>query len=456
MDTNKTIQMKNYSFLAAMAVSAVLSVSCEPGPMSLHDRLESLPVTSIKKIESRDTLFRESYEIMLLQPVDHRKPDGKTFSQQIFVSYVDSLAPVVVVTEGYNASFHRSELASLLRCNQIIIEHRYFEDSRPDSIDWRYLNGFQAASDHHRVIELFKPVFRGKWITTGISKGGETVMYHSYYYPRDVDVRVPYVGPLAFSPEDERIYHFLDNVGSQECRDRIYAFQKMILERRDVFYPMMLEMAAERGWTFNRVGGPGKAYEMAVMEYDFAFWQWGKTPCEKIPLEGTDSQIFSHFARIGDFRYFSDQGIEPIEPFFYQAMTEQGYYGYRFERFDGLIEYAKDSDEPDFMFSAPIGVDMAFDREHNRKVHDYLCNKASNFLYIYGGNDTWTAAGIDPGCIRTNSQVIISEGGDHSTRIMNLDEASRDKAFSLLSQWLGYDIELIKKNADALRRPRRQ
>jgi hypothetical protein len=439
---------RNTSFLLII-ISVLFPVSCGKRAMSLQERLTPLPAVSIIKIET-DTLFRESYEIMLLQPVDHLNPKGGTFAQQIFVSYVDSLAPVVVVTEGYNASFYRSEPAALLKCNQIIIEHRYFEDSRPDSIDWTYLTGFQAATDHHRVIELFKPVFRGKWITTGISKGGETVMYHSYYYPKDVDVRIPYVGPLAFAPEDPRIYAFLDNAGTAECRDRIFRFQKMLLERRDVFYPMMLAMSEERGWTYIRAGGPEVAYEMAVLEYDFAFWQWGRTPCDLIPLEGTDEEIFRHFARIGDFNYFSDQGIEPIEPFYYQAMTEQGYYGYRFERFGDLLKHARDSERPDFYFSAPPVTDMTFDYDHNRRVHDYLYNRADNFLYIYGDDDTWTAAGVDMEGSPTNSVVIRKSGGDHLTRIMNLNDADRERVFSILADWLDYDIEVLRDNASAL------
>jgi hypothetical protein len=437
--------------LLLSVIVTVLFSNCSQPTMTWEERLQSLPAAGMTKIET-DTMFRETWEVRLIQPVDHNYPDGKTFEQQIFVSIVDPLAPVVVVTEGYNASFHRSELASLLRCNQIIVEHRYFEDSKPDSIDWQFLTGWQAAADHNRIIELFKPVFRGKWLTTGISKGGETVMYHSYYFPKDVDVRVPYVGPLAFSPEDTRIYEFLDNVGTPECRDRIYQFQKMVLERRETFYPMMLELAGSRGWTFARVGGPEVAYEMAVLEYDFAYWQWGGIPCGSIPLEGTDEEIFRHFSRIGDFSYFSDQGIEPIEPFFYQAMTEQGYYGYRFDRFEGLLLYAKDSDQPDFLFSAPAGVEMEFDYGHNADVHDYLFNKGRNFIYIYGADDTWTAAGVDLTGTPTNSVVIVKEGGDHTTRIMDLSDADREVVLTLLAEWLGYDYGKLQENASRLMR----
>jgi hypothetical protein len=277
-------------------------------------------------------------------------------------------------------------------------------------------------------------------------------MYHSYYYPKDVDVRVPYVGPLAYAPEDPRIYEFLDNVGTQECRERIYAFQKMILERRDTFFPMMLDLSARMGWTFQRVGGAEAAYEMAVLEYDFAFWQWGRTPCENVPLECTDDEIFRHFARIGDFSYFSDQGIGPIEPFFFQAMTEQGYYGYRFDRFEGLLNHVSDSEHPDFLFSAPQGIEMTFNPDHNKRVYDYLYNKGNNFLYIYGADDTWTATGVEMSGSPTNSLVIKKEGGDHTTRIMNLEESDREVVLTKLSEWLSISIDTLRSNVSSIRR----
>ena len=67
---------------------------------------------------------------------------------------------------------------------------------------------------------------------------------------------------------------------------------------------MLLALAEERGWTFTRIGGAETAYEMTVLEYEFAFWQWGQVPCDSIPLEGTDEEIFSHLAQDRGFQIF--------------------------------------------------------------------------------------------------------------------------------------------------------
>ena len=426
--------MKNYLFF----VVAVLMLSCNNIPLTLEERLATLDIERIDTLLPDTSVFSEAYEIHLMQAVDHNNPDGDQFPQKIYLSFVGVDKPVVLVTEGYSAnSNYTTELARYLNCNQIIVEHRFFGESVPDDLNWKYMNTYQAASDHHRIIELFSEVFKSKWITTGISKGGQTVMFHSYYYPDDADIRVPYVAPLNFGPEDPRIYDFLDTVGSEYCRDRVFEVQKLILKNRDIYYPMMLDEAGKMGYTFNRIGGPEVAFEYTVLEYDFAYWQWGRTPCEDIILEGDPENIYSQFFRISGLDYFSDTGIREYEPFFYQAMTEIGYYGYDFEKFGDLLQYAVDGEEPEFTFSAPEGVELEYDYDLMKKVDEYV-RDADNFMYIYGMQDTWSATSVRLGD-NTNSVKILKRDGDHTTRIRNLPAEQQEMALSTLKRWLNRD-----------------
>ena len=417
-------------------VAAMLAAGCADKGMTIEERLATIQADTLFRIEA-DTMFSEAWEIRLWQPVDHRNPDGPRFSQQVFLYFAGKDRPVIVETEGYGAREGRNELASLMKANLIRIEHRYFEESRPDSAEWEYLTTWQAATDHHRIIELFKPVFSGKWATTGISKGGQTVMFHRYYYPEDVNVSVPYVAPLNFGPEDERMVPFFESVGTAECRDRVFRFQKLALEKFDQLFPIFLKYAGERGWTFNRVGGPETAYEMTVLEYEFAFWQWGSVPCDSIPLDGDDEKLFRHLADVGDPRYFADQGLEYFEPFFYQAMTEIGYYGYNFDRFAGLLKHARNSEQPEFQFSAPQGPDYVYDYGFGRKVAEYIREDAENFIFLYGEFDPWSATAADPGdndkCLK-----VVKEGGSHRIRIMNLSDDRREEVLDRLEEWLDY------------------
>ena len=414
-----------------------LLAGCQQKQISLSERLETLPNAEVKVIE-HDSLFNSAYKIQLQQPLDHQEPEGKKFSQRIFLSHIDSTRPVVVITEGYTANRNYvTELARYLNANQIIIEHRYFGESVPDTIDWQYLNIKQAANDHHRVIELFKRVYPGKWITTGVSKGGQTVMYHSYFFPKDVDARVPYVAPLNFSEQDPRANNFLRSVGTDSCRRVIHNMQAYLLRNKNIYYPMFLEQSEEKGLRFNRVGGPDKGYEYCILEYPFAFWQYGNISCNQIPdTSSSDENIYKHFSNTTGFWFLSDQGIEALEPFYYQAMTEIGFYAYDLEEFKGLIEYVTN---PVFTFAAPQGVELDYDYEIMKNVNKYISEKAGNFIFIYGENDAWFSTAVQLSG-STNSIKIIKPGGSHGTRIRNLPENLQDSVFTTLHQMLGVKI----------------
>ncbi|MCK4751404.1 MAG: aminopeptidase, partial [Bacteroidales bacterium] len=225
------------------------------GVVKLDEFLNRKGITEIRVLQSESS-FDRILEVMIEQPLDHRHPEGEKFSQRIYISHIDPGRPVVLVTAGYDAKYYyTSEIAAALECNQIMVEHRYFGRSTPDSLYWSYLDTWQAASDHHRIVTLFKELYPEKWISTGISKGGQTVMYHSYYYPEDVDVRVPYVAPLNYAVEDDRIYSFLDQVGSVRDRRKVERFQKMALKYQERYLPAFREFSEQKGYTYEMAGG---------------------------------------------------------------------------------------------------------------------------------------------------------------------------------------------------------
>ncbi|MFB1479207.1 hypothetical protein [Corallococcus sp. RDP092CA] len=92
---------------------------------------------------------------------------------------------MVLASTGYGIGSYYSpmEPTYLVEGNQLLVEHRCFNNSTPQPTDWRLLNIEQAAADHHRIVQAFKPLFPGKWI----SKGGMTSLYHRAFFPRDVD-----------------------------------------------------------------------------------------------------------------------------------------------------------------------------------------------------------------------------------------------------------------------------
>ena len=400
---------------------------------SLDEFLNRKEIKEVRSIQNEST-FERILEVMIEQPLDHNNPDGETFQQRVYISHVDPSQPVVMITAGYDAKYYyTSEITAELRCNQVMVEHRYFGRSVPDSLNWKYLDTWQAATDHHRIVTMFKELYPQRWISTGISKGGQTVMYHSYYYPEDVDVRVPYVAPLNFGLEDERIYSFLDNVGRSKERRKVEKFQKLALKNQEEYMDAFKAFSEKKGYSYELVGGVEKAFEYCVLEYSFAYWQWGYVPSKKIPGKAAQSEeIIEHMNRVAGFDYFSDQFIVEYRPFFYQALTEMGYYGYDLDVFE---KYLKHVDNPIFTFTIPESVDLSFNEELSVDLQLYLNEEAENYIFIYGEYDTWSATAVTS-IGDSNSKIFFKEGGSHRTRINNMPKEQKEEVYTALGSFL--------------------
>lgn len=171
--------------------------------------LYNLPDVSFKKIETPEG-FEAAYELKIRQPIDHKNPSRGQFYQRAYLTHKGLDRPTIMCTEGYQRPKNRMyELTEMLSANQIDIEHRYFGESIPAEKDYQFLNLEQATADLHHINQLFKQIYYGKWISTGISKGGQTTIYYKYFYPNDVDVSVPYVAPLNLATEEKEFIHSL-------------------------------------------------------------------------------------------------------------------------------------------------------------------------------------------------------------------------------------------------------
>ncbi len=420
----------------ALFISLSISVFAQGNnnESELYKWLSSKFELSFQKIEG-DTLFPESYEIFIEQPVDHLNPQSKNFKQKIYLSHVDKDKPMVVELDGYGVRNRTNELSRLLKCNQLLVEHRYYGESVPEPFSWEYLDIRQSAEDHHRIIQLFKEFYNGKWLSTGISKGGSTVIFHRRYFSDDVNATVAYVGPIARSVDDQRVYEHLKNVSTPECRQKVYDFQLQILKNRDKYYPLFLSNAEENELTYNIVGDE-KAFEYSILEYSFAYWQWGWDDCSKIPdSTSADEEIFNHFLTNGGAEYFSDRDIKGFYPFFYQAYKDYGYYAYDTKLFKEYLKFADGHTK----FFIPEGVALTFDPDPMKEMNNWVENEGNNFIFIYGENDPWTAAGVSL-TGKTNSLKMIHPNGSHRTRIRSFSDEDKELIYSKLEEWLCVEI----------------
>ncbi len=385
--------------------------------------MEAQPAIKEIKEMKGNPFFEHSYVIKVKQPLNYKDTCDGYFLQRVFVSEKKNSQPTVFITEGYAANYAASpkyinELSPLLDANQICVEHRYFGESYPDSLVWDFLTVENAANDHHRVVELFKPYFTGKWLNTGISKGGQTSMAHRCFFPNDVDLTVAYVAPLNFGVEDGRHEPFLDNVGSKETRDAILEFQLEVLKRREALTPML--QAYCEGKKYHAKMSYDDMLDYVVLEYPFAFWQWGYKADVIPPGDTNDEAFFKHLVKISEPDYFTIEGSKPYHSFFYQAEHELGYYGYDIKPFK---KYMHIHSAVDYMkrFMLPSDCQVTYEPRTAFKVDKFMREEASNVVLIYGETDPWSATAAvlreDP-----SNRKVVNPGGSHKTRIETLPE----------------------------------
>lgn len=398
------------------------------------ERLMALPGVVVTPV-TPPAPYPAAYEIRVTQPLDHQNPGGETFIQRIWLNHLGEDRPMVMYLGGYGIGRNLvTELCGLLDANELVVPHRFFAGAAPADLDWEKLNIVQAAADHHRLAALFQDLYPGRWVNTGGSKGGMTALFHRRFHPRDVDVTVAYVAPLMLALEDPRPTDMIQGLGTVECRDRIWAFQRRALQNRSAIAARLSTWAAQTGRTYHRIGF-NAAVEHAVMEHPFAFWQYGPSDCNTIPGPGASAAtMFAHLAETVGFDYYSDQGIAYFEPAFYQFLTETGYCRYLHEHLDDLLVYVPD---PDYSVFAPMDTPLPYRPEAMTDILGWLQTEGDRILYIYGGWDPWTACAVE----LTGEAValkIIQPGADHGIRISGLDD--RELVLATLSAWLGMDV----------------
>lgn len=430
--------MKNMHIrYAALLLFVLLSASASSLAQTVLEQKISA-ISAIKEIRSLETSeFSEKYVTYFTQPLDHRHPEKGSFHQRVIVSHVGFDRPTVIVTEGYGAAYalrsqYREELSKLLNANMIFVEYRYFLESTPEPKDWQYLTAENSADDLHAITTAFKNIYPGKWIATGISKGGQTTLLYRTFYPDDVDISVPYVAPLCHGVEDGRHEPFLHKVSTPENRKKIEDFQLEALKQKATLLPRFEKYCTEKNYSFR--APIEEIYDYSVLEYSFALWQWG-TPISSIPATtASDDEIFSHLLAISEPGYFTADS--PNASFFVQAARELGYYGYDVQPFKQYLSIQSSEGYLHRLMLPEELKDMPFNKTLSKKITKFLKKQDPKMIFIYGQNDPWTAAGVTWLKNKKNIHVFIQPNGSHLARINTLPEAEKAKVMELINEWL--------------------
>jgi hypothetical protein len=422
----------------------------------VEQRLACIDGLTFKEVtsEASPTGFRV-FSIMFKQPVDHDAPNGETFNQKLVLFHRSYSAPMILQTSGYQIfGTALTNVARKFNGNQIQVEHRFFGDSVPASLDWQKLDIRQSAADFHRIVQAFKPQYGGKWLNTGASKGGMTSIFHKRFYPDDLDGTLALVAPLSYSTADERYVSFVENVGGETyktCRAALETFQRVALSRKS-------EILSRIRGAYSILGSLEIGFEHAVFETPFAFWQYGNpnssvTGCSKVPgPNATGAELFSFMESVNSVeRSYSDEGMKPFVSYYAQASHQLGSPAAKLSH---IADVAGFEDTYRIETYIPQEASRGFDESVMPEIQHWVETEAEKVMFIYGEFDPWTAGAYRGGSADRDNYMFTAPGANHGANIETLTASDRTQAWNVIKNWLNVrevtDFALFQDSAKSL------
>ncbi|MGP3984853.1 S28 family serine protease [Streptomyces sp. KR80] len=419
------------------AGSAAGAVTAAEPNEDIKDRILAIPGMSL--IEEKPVVGYRYFVLNYTQPIDHRRPSKGTFKQRLTVLHKATDRPTVFHTSGYNVSTNpgRSEPTRIVDGNQVSMEYRFFTPSRPDPADWSKLDIWQAASDQHRIFKALKEIYGKNWLATGGSKGGMTATYFRRFYPNDMDGTVAYVAPNDVNNREDSAYDtFFEKVSTKACRDALNAVQREALVRRKEMVDLYGKWATENSATFNTVGSLDKAYESVVLDFVWAFWQYSsEKDCATVPKPtASTKELYDYVDEKSGFSFYTDQGLAPYTPYYYQAGTELGAPTLEYPHLKGLLRYPGYFTPRAFV---PRDIPMKWKNSVMRDIDRWVMDRSERMLFVYGENDPWGAEPFRLGEGSEDSYVYTAPGANHGANILGLRADEQAKATAEVLEWAG-------------------
>jgi hypothetical protein len=421
-------------------------------PDELLARLRALPGVTAQQGEAPE---HYSYYILhVTQPLDHHDPSRGTFQQEVSLLHRDERAPspLIIYTSGYWDDEHDTpvELTTLLDANQVSIEHRFFGESRPDTIDWSLLTVDQAADDEHDIITALHTIYEGAFLSVGESKGGITALLHRSFYPTDVSGTVAYVAPLSFNAPDPRYSAQFEHdlIGPSDCRAAVRALAcEMLGHRRAQMLDRARAEAAQDASGYSRVK-IGPAVEAAIAGLEWGFWQTaGDGHCDTLPrVTDSDDKLFEFLKATSPVSEYNDDQLGYYAPYYYQSYSQLGYPDYTVSYLTDQMWYGEIDYLGELPTSEPAFDPGAMDRlqqwleDPDTDEHDPVTRKdlGKHILFLYGDWDPWFAGRVVTGAA-LDTPPLIQPRGNHFTQLATMDRSFQFQAFAYIQRWTGVE-----------------
>lgn len=490
------LMKKNYLLLFVLSLLGMSAKGDDSMPQWAYDLIDRNPelIDSIVSYNSNpDAPNTTSYIVYYNQPLQHANPASEHFHMRVLLTVDNEVDPTTAVNHVYcsgynitpeflyspNLSFqdnlhsYVAEISHRYRANHFQIEHRYFQYSAIDNC-WEnldFLTAEEAAQDFHNLFEALKTVFKGKWVMSGVSKGGITTLLQHTFFPDDMDVYVPYSAPFFDTDRDPNMQRYWQENGwSKEFRDMFKNVSKRGMYDCQTIYPIFEKMAggvssqAQRdsffGYYLSAVGifgynehtysdttlirkqmrvndsimrEKGVAYGDTVYAYMFyqgvfsldSFPQWIDTlrKYRDEPVIASRKRI-----RLGSYipfgvkesEWFGEDSIIG-EAYSYQSKCELGYFDIRFDAFlddDASREEWNRNWREKYGCLRDVTSPFFASRTFSRSLYDRAMAATKNatkpIVLIYGQDDSWTGAAVKDEFINgTNVRKFILPAQNH-------------------------------------------
>jgi hypothetical protein len=428
----------------ALRVTAPLP---SPGA-DIRDSLERIPeLTIVDDVPLGDGV--RFFRLIFNQPIDHRDPTLGSFQQRLTLLHADKTRPMVLHTTGYDLldfPFH-AETTALVGGNQISVEERYFVPSQPQPPDWSKLTIWQAAADHHRIVEAFKSIYTRRWLSTGSSKGGMASVYHRRFFPDDVFGAIVFGAPNDVDDAEDSAYsNFFLQVGTDpECRAALTTVQNEALGPRRAALEAALVGLQAAGLTFDQtLGFPDRALEVVVTDLPFLFWQYyGEWLCRAVPPPtATDGEVIDFIDAIVGLVFYTDQFIEPVVPYYVQAGTELGFPSADTAHLIGL-RYPGINAPRSFV---PSAIPLTFEPAAMADIDTWVRQAGARLLFVYGERDPWSAEPFRLGAGSRDSFSFTAPQANHLLTLGQLGPADQQSAVATIQRWAGVSAQTKPKH----------
>ena len=398
----------------------------QPEYTSLKEALEEIGLISLIKENPDEEAMAEKqkgeleyvaqYSMFFNQDLNHDDEGGESFKQRVCILFRGFDRPTVYVTHGYD--WYRfndgMDLANNLNANVVCVEHRnYGESYNADNGVWNYQTVAQASADLHDIYQTLKPVFKGKWMSTGTSKSAETSITYAYYYPYDMNLAAAFCGPFVQGTDDRRFGEYLFNeVGTPEERELMKTAIRHTLE--DGEEGMYKDVCAWFVECEDRVP-VFTEYVFNVFDTFFQVFQY-MTPTtgrsQMLELLATDNEALS--SKVSTT--LMENRDETYRAYFVECVRQMGWQNDGYDYFSDLLEGTSfDYTKVPASVVAPedrAQVDLYDGSVYADIVNNFFMTSTCPLLLYYSHDDPWSAG--KPNQVGANVKVVVNPIGKHS------------------------------------------